>query len=263
MRITVDNVAKGRDGAVLPPTSGVIESGRVSIFIASGEQAPTVLSLILTGRMRPSSGRLELEGVPNRRALRHHSALVDAPAVSEPVSTVSLESVVREELLFAGEPSGPRTARRWLEAHDLSDVADRPIASLPANIRLAALATLAAWPTDVELVVLTSPTRFGADVEHVTHIAERLAQRGCAVAIVTNESTAELLRAERRAWEQAPPPVDRGTDVDADDVPAADAGLDAPAEEPEAEADTTAFTWLLDGEAPHSPIHPADGKPTS
>ncbi len=56
MRIELHEVAKGRRGRALSPTSVAYESGLVTLACAETEQRPTVFGLIASGRMRPDGG---------------------------------------------------------------------------------------------------------------------------------------------------------------------------------------------------------------
>lgn len=213
MRVTLSEVAKGRRGEVLAPVSSVLETGRVTVLAADTDQGPSVLSLILAGRMRPSSGEIHADGGHSRRRLRRATALIDTPAVCEPAPTVALRTVVAEELLFARRRSDPIAVRRWLEEHGLAELGDRSMMHVPAMTRLRALVELALLRPGIEAVVLTSPERFGADVGELVALASEVAARGYAVAIVAGDTAARLAAEElalRGATPAAPddqPPV--------------------------------------------------------
>ena len=94
MRITLHDVSKGRGGQALPLTNLEFHTGAVRFALAETEQRPTVLGLIASGRMRPDSGRVTLDGAENAKELRRRVALVDAPDASDPHADITLAGVV-------------------------------------------------------------------------------------------------------------------------------------------------------------------------
>ncbi|HEY9323608.1 MAG TPA: hypothetical protein VIP50_01640, partial [Agromyces sp.] len=134
MKVELDAVGKGRREHALPVTSAMFESGRVTLVAAETEQRPTVLGLIASGRMRPDTGRVALDGRSAPSRLRRRVALVDAPEVSEPEPNVTLAGVAAEELMFAGRRSDPIAVRRWLDEHALGEAASVPVSNVdPAD----------------------------------------------------------------------------------------------------------------------------------
>ncbi|TFB12288.1 hypothetical protein E3U55_17230, partial [Filobacillus milosensis] len=62
MKIALQDVSKGRGGQALPATSLEFHTGAVRFALAETEQRPTVLGLIASGRMRPDTGRVSIDG---------------------------------------------------------------------------------------------------------------------------------------------------------------------------------------------------------
>lgn len=87
MRVTLHEVSKGRGGQSLPTTSLEFHSGAVRFALAETEQRPTVLGLIASGRMRPDTGRVTIDGDSDNKALRRTIALVDAPTSATCIPT--------------------------------------------------------------------------------------------------------------------------------------------------------------------------------
>lgn len=207
MRIVLDAVAKGKDGGILPSTSAVVESGRVTIVTAETEQRPSVLGLIATGRMRPDAGSVTLDGTRSARRLRvarrlrRVAALVDAPDVNDPAPDVAVVGVVEEELMFAGRRADPLSARRWLDGQGMRHLARTPIGEVAADDRIRLLLALAALRRGIEALVLVSPDRHGGDPLHWWRIAESFAARGYAVLVVAGTAAATALEPSA-----APPP---------------------------------------------------------
>lgn len=198
MRVTLDAVAKGRRDAALPPTSLAYASGRATLVVTETAQRPTVLGLIASGRMSPDAGTIALDGVSGRHAtaaVRRRVALVDAPDVSEPAPDIAVAGVVAEELMFAGRPSDPISARRWLDAQGMRAHSRLPIADLAPAERIRLLLELAASRPGVEALVLVSPDRHGGDPRQWWTLADEFAGRGLAVLVIAGEASAAALAA--------------------------------------------------------------------
>lgn len=198
MRVELDACGQGE---ALPATSVAFESGAAARLVAETEQRPTVLGLLASGRMRPSTGRVLLDGAPalrgTRRDLRRRVALVDAPSVSEPDGRVSLAGVLAEELLFAGIPGDPVSVRRWAEQLALPGL-DRPLAEVDPRTRLRALTEIAILRDDIEALVLVSPDRHGGDPDAWWRQATSLADRGFAVLAIVGAATDATLASTER-----------------------------------------------------------------
>ncbi|QYM64433.1 hypothetical protein [Microbacterium sp. Se5.02b] len=143
MKIALQDVSKGRGGQALPSTSLEFHTGAVRFALAETEQRPTVLGLIASGRMRPDSGRVSIDGTSDAKALRRRVALVDAPDVSDPHPDITLAGVVGEELMFAGVGATPCT--RDAGSHNWASASSPPRRSAP-SIRRHACASCANSP---------------------------------------------------------------------------------------------------------------------
>jgi hypothetical protein len=195
MRIELRGVGKGRRSEALPPTTVGFESGRATLARAETEQRPTVLGLLATGRMRPDTGTVTIDGRADAAAIRRTVALVDAPDVSDPAPNVTVAGVAAEELMFAGVPSNPVSVARWLDDLGLRDVARIPIANVDPIVRLRLLTELAILRDDVEGLVLVSPDRHGGDPLEWWGLAKRLADRGFAVLVIAGDASAAAIGA--------------------------------------------------------------------
>jgi hypothetical protein len=189
VKVELDGVGKGRREHALPLTSAVFESGRATLVAAETEQRPTVLGLIASGRMRPDTGRVAVDGRTDSSALRRRVALIDAPEISEPEPNVTLAGVAAEELMFAGRRSDPLAVRRWLEEQGLGGAASLPVSNVDPADRVRALCELAVLRKGVEGVVLVSPDRHGGRPAAWWAIAEGLAARGFAVLVIAGRAS--------------------------------------------------------------------------
>ena len=198
MRIELERVSKGR-GLALPETSLDFGTGTARLAVAETEQRPTVLGLIASGRMRPDTGSVRIDGARDARAIRRRVALVDAPDVSEPAPNVSVYGVVAEELMFAGRGANPLAARTWLGGMGMSGLARIPIADVAPTDRLRLLLELTVLRSDVEAVVLVSPDRHGGDPTAWWELAEEFAGRGVGMLVIAGAAAGAVLdgRAER------------------------------------------------------------------
>ena len=190
MRVALHEVSKGR---ALPTTSLEFHSGAVRYALAETEQRPTVLGLIASGRMKPETGRVTIDGATDAKALRRTVALVDAPDVSDPHPDITLAGVVGEELMFAGRPATPLHARRWLAGLGYDDVAAAPIGTVDPAARVRILCELAVLREGVEAIVLVSPDRHGGRPDGWWRIAGEFADRGIAMLVILGGSAAVAL----------------------------------------------------------------------
>lgn len=199
MRVEAVDVTKGKGGQALPATTVSYVSGKARLATAETEQRPTVLGLIASGRMRPDTGILLLDGAENTAAVRRHVALVDAPDVSDPAPNVTVFTVVAEELMFAGRLSNPLATKAWLSDAGMLALSRTPIADVSPAERLRLLLELTVLRPDVEALVLVSPDRHGGDPHVWWELAEEFAERGNAVLVIAGQAAGAVLagRAER------------------------------------------------------------------
>lgn len=189
MRVELSGVTQGRNAEDLPATSTTFVSGSVTLAVAETEQRPTVLGLIASGRMRPSTGTVTIDGRADARALRRRVALVDAPGVSDPDAGVPLVGVVAEELMFAGQRADPLAARRWLDERGLRPLASTAIADIEPTTRLRVLCELAVLRPHVEGLVVTAPDRHGGQPLDWWTLFGEFADRGFAVLAVAGRAS--------------------------------------------------------------------------
>lgn len=195
-KIVATGVSKGSHGAVLPETSLAFSSGEAVLAVVETEQRPTVLSLIVSGRMKPSTGTVAIDGSVKRRELRRRVAIVDAPDVSEPHADVRFGDVVAEELMFAGRLSASWRVHSWLEEHEMREFGRVPMGELTPAVRVRALAELALLREGVDALVLVSPDRHGGDPKEWWNIARDLAARDVAVLVIAGYASASFIEAE-------------------------------------------------------------------
>ncbi|WP_221584924.1 hypothetical protein [Microbacterium sp. G2-8] len=191
MRISAHGIAKG------PLTSTSLEaaSGEVTLVPVEGGQRPTLLALILAGRMTPAAGEVLLDGAADPRLLRRRVAVVDAPDTSAPVDDLALASVVTEEFVFSGLRGARRATRRLLADEGLSDLAGTPIGDIPAAARIRVLMRTAAVPPEVDALVLTAPDRHGGDTSAWLDAAHTWAARRYAVIVLASAGSIAAARA--------------------------------------------------------------------
>ena len=206
MRVDLQAISKGRKGRALPETSVTYRTGEAVLASAETEQRPTVLGLLASGRMRPDSGTITIDGREDAAAMRRSIALVDAPDVSDPDSNVLLVGVVEEELMFAGQRSHPVAALRWLEQYGLRGLATTPISDVEPAARLRVLCELAVLRKGVEGFVLVAPDRHGGEPLVWWRLAREFAGRGLAVLAIAGKASERLILQDDRPSEEIAEP---------------------------------------------------------
>lgn len=210
MEIELLGVSKGRDRRALPETSLAYRTARVTLAVAETEQRPTVLGLLASGRMRPDTGRVTIDGRVDAAALRRAVALVDALDVSEPEPNVTVAGVVAEELMFAGGAPNPFAARRWLDGLGMGELSASPIGDVAPSARIRILLELAALRPGVTGMVLVSPDRHGGEPAVWWRIASEIAERGFAMLVIAGVASRAAL------GDAAAEPPSRVPDTDTD-----------------------------------------------
>jgi ABC-2 type transport system ATP-binding protein len=180
-------------GASVPPLTLRVADGAPSVVAVETAERPTLVSLLLGGRLRPDAGRVGVDGHDDPGLLRARTALVDTPVVAEPTAGLSLAGVVAEELSFAGLPSSRSAVRRFLDAHDAAAYAHVAVGVLPAAHRVLLLSELALLRPGVECIIVTSPERHGGDPAEWFDGLAAIAARGTTVAVVTDAATRDIL----------------------------------------------------------------------
>nr|WP_082510648.1 hypothetical protein [Leifsonia sp. Leaf325] len=196
MKIELIGVSKGRNGSSLPETTVRFETDAATLARAETERRPTVLGLLASGRMRPDTGRVLIDGAVDNTDLRTRVALVDAPDVSDPAADVTVTGVVMEELMFAGLPGSRRDAMLTLAQLELGAYAKTSMADLPPAVRIRLLTELAVLRDGVEGLVIAAPDRHGGDPLDWWRIARALAARGYAVLVIAGDASAAAIGAE-------------------------------------------------------------------
>jgi hypothetical protein len=182
--ITLIDAAIGSGAsAELPPLSLEIRAGLPTVIAVETDERPMLLSLLLGDRMKATSGTVT--GTDRSRV-----ALVDTPFVAEPIGSLSVRAVVREELALAGLPTRRGAVDAALSASRVWDYASAPFRVLGAADRIRLLVDLALARPGVDTIVLTSPERHGG--EPAEWFAE-LASRDITLVIVTDAPTRDLL----------------------------------------------------------------------
>ncbi|SHE97215.1 ATP-binding cassette domain-containing protein [Streptoalloteichus hindustanus] len=204
-RVGVD----GAQGTLLRPTSLAVRSGEVALVSGEPGQGHTALALALSGRMRPSSGTVLLNGKEDPRRLRRKVAVVDAPGVSAPEDALDLAFVVREEMGLGGHRASRRSVATWLAERDLSQYAHSRFDAVPPDVRIRLLVELAALRRGVRALVLDCPDRHGTDPLAWWSLARRQAEQGLAVVVLCAPPAAALLKvpSARLGQHEQPAPI--------------------------------------------------------
>ncbi|GAA3356672.1 ATP-binding cassette domain-containing protein [Saccharopolyspora gregorii] len=194
MEIVADAVeVTGAHSTLLAPTSLHVNSGDLLVVTGEPHSGHTALALALSGRLKPSRGRILVDGADDPRALRRRVAIVDGPEITEPEPSVPVSTAVAEGLSIAGRRSGRSAVRTWLAAHDLTEHAGTRVENLPAAERTRLLVDLACAAKTTDALVLDTPDRHGGDPRSWYELAKREARRQRAVVVLCSPHTADRL----------------------------------------------------------------------
>lgn len=167
----------GRHGVICPPTTVRVERGEVVLVVAEPALSRTALSLVLSGRMKPSSGTASWEGQDSLKLLRKHSALVDSPEINAPEPHLKVRDLVAEDLSLVPVPIWrKRGIDSWLNQHGFSEVASEWVDALDPLTRLDIMARLSEEYHQVRLSVFDSPDRHRLEDSSWLDLLEAMAQ---------------------------------------------------------------------------------------
>ncbi|RDV08621.1 ABC transporter ATP-binding protein [Arthrobacter sp. RT-1] len=170
---------KGRRDPLLPPTSLQVSRGELLLVTGGRQDQRTSLSLVLSGRMKASSGLISWDNQQRVRPLRLASALVDSPKVNEPEQHLSVRDLVTEDLaLVPRRYRGALLSKPWLKVNSFEDIADLWTEQLAPGRRLELLTALALANPRTDLLVVDSPDRHSADDGDWLPRLQRLASDG-------------------------------------------------------------------------------------
>lgn len=168
----------GHHAPLLENVSASIGEGTLSEITAPTGDARTALALICSGRAAPDSGRVLIHGAAETARLRRSTALIDSPGITAPEHHMRARDLISESLGLIPRRRGiriPATAQ-WIAEQEVADIADRPVDSLPSELRLWMMAELAFADPQVELVVLDSPDRHDISAEGLSETLELTAE---------------------------------------------------------------------------------------
>lgn len=176
--LIADSVSfKGRHDQLLTSTSLAVARGTMLLVVADTQISRTALSLILSGRMKPTTGTVTLNDLVSLKNLRSKSAIVDAPGINEPESHMKTREIIAEELSLIPTPLWrKRRAKHWISQHGYEDIASGWIDAIDPMRRLELLTKLGMENNSTELLVIDSPDRHDLDNDSWLEVLERFAQ---------------------------------------------------------------------------------------
>lgn len=181
---------------LLEPTSLQLVRGEVTVQARSPGAGHTVLSLALSGRLRPDRGRVLLNDRDDPRGLRQAVAPVEVPEVSEPDGALPLFAVIGEELAVAHRRAGRRAVRAWLSERGAERWERARLEDVGPDVRMMLLVELASLREGVEALVICCPDRYGASAHGCLTVARDVAAGGQAVLLQLTNNTATALAQE-------------------------------------------------------------------
>lgn len=184
---------RGPHAPMLNATSVQVADHQVVLLAGYPGPGHVAAGLGLSGRLKPDTGSVRLDGSTDAGLLRRRVAVVDAPGITEPDDALPVQTVVGEELAIAGQKAGRKAVLEWLSEHDAAEHADKRFEHLPVAARTKLLAELTVARADVKLVILTMPDRHGGDPHEWYALGRSLAARGYGVIITCADASVRLL----------------------------------------------------------------------
>ncbi|GAA2835493.1 hypothetical protein [Kribbella solani] len=200
---------RGPHAPMLPATSVKVADHQVVLLTGYPGAGHVAASLGLSGRLKPDTGSVRIDGLDDLAALRRRVAVVDAPGITEPDDALPVQTVVGEELAIAGRKAGRKAVLEWLNEHDAAEHADKRFEHLPVAVRTRLLTELTVARADVQVVILTMPDRHGGDPHGWYELGRSLAADGYGVIITCADASARLLdiKAARMGETDQPDPI--------------------------------------------------------
>ena len=184
---------RGPHAPLLNATSAQVADHQVVLLAGYPGPGHVAAALGLSGRLKPDTGIVRLDGKADPALLRRRVAVVDAPGITEPDDALPVQTVVGEELAIAGRRAGRKAVLEWLTEHGAAEHAGKRFEHLPVAVRTRLLAELTVARPDVQAVVLTMPDRHGGDPHDWYALGRELAARGYGVIITCADASARLL----------------------------------------------------------------------
>jgi hypothetical protein len=200
---------RGPHAPMLHATSLSVADHQVVLLTGYPGAGHIAASLGLSGRLKPDTGTVRLDGKTDLALLRRRVAVVDTPGITEPDDALPVQTVVGEELAIAGRKAGRKAVLEWLNEHDAAEHADKRFEHLPVAVRTRLLTELTVARSDVQVVILTMPDRHGGDPHGWYELGRGLAAQGYGVIITCADASARLLdvKAARMGEADQPDPI--------------------------------------------------------
>jgi hypothetical protein len=200
---------QGPHAPMLNATSVRVADHQVVLLMGYPGPGHVAASLGLSGRLKPDTGTVRLDGTLDPALLRRRIAVVDAPGITEPDGALPVQTVVGEELAIAGRKAGRKAVLEWLDEQGLAEHAGKRFEHLPVAVRTRLLAELTVARPDVQGLILTMPDRHGGDPQGWYELGRELAAQGYGVIITCAEASARLLdvKAARLGETDQPDPL--------------------------------------------------------
>ncbi|MEJ2856098.1 MULTISPECIES: hypothetical protein [unclassified Saccharothrix] len=179
----------GPHGPLLRPTGLRVPPGEAVLVAGAPGAGHTAFGLVLSGRMRPTTGSVS----PDAAALRRHVVLVDSPGVNEPEASLTLAGVVGEELAMNGRRGGRKAVADWLVERGADEYLSTRYEYVPADLRCSLMLELAAGRPGARVLVLDTPDRYHGDPTTWWKLArEQVTAERSVVVLCTTVSAAAL-----------------------------------------------------------------------
>jgi hypothetical protein len=166
-----------------------VKPGELTLVAGEPGTGHTAFGLLLSGRMKPSTGTVS----PDAKILRKRAVLIDAPEVNEPEEALTLTAVVGEELAMNGMPSGKKAVHDWLVEHAADEHATKRFEHVPPHTRCAVMLELSSERPGVTTLILDCPDRYHPNPREWFALAHNYVTPERSVVALCSNSSAHIL----------------------------------------------------------------------
>jgi hypothetical protein len=172
-----------------------VAKNKLTLVETNGTQEGVIYSLILSGKLSSKDYEASIkvssdENADVKKFLIENTVVIDAQDVSSPEPSLTLSSVISEELAFAGKKSGFKAIDAVLDKFDAKKFKNTKFGEIPNELRFRVLVDIASSRGDILLWV--HPDHHEPDSSVYLGIAKEYVKAGKTVVLFVRKGVVEL-----------------------------------------------------------------------